>query len=233
LSDLRRSFCDVCPTLSAFLAAFLTAQRSQEVVRATMYNSSEVRRNAMATISHFDARLTYEDLVRMPDDGLRHEIIDGVHYVTPSPVRRHQILAKRLLVAIEVYLEIHPVGEILQAPFDVVFTRWDVVEPDLLFIAEDQRSILTEPNVQGAPALVVEVLSPGTKKRDLGIKKELFDRGGVREYWIVDPKADTVTIYRRGDGGLSRVQSPAVNEHTLTTPLLPGFSLSLKKLFRP
>ena len=187
----------------------------------------------MATTSHFDARLTYDDLVRMPDDGMRHEIIDGVHYVTPSPVWRHQRLVKRLLVAIDTYLEVQGGGEVLQAPFDVVFTRWDVVEPDLLLVADDQRSILTEPNIQGAPALVVEVLSPGTKKRDLGVKKDLFDRGGVREYWVVDPKANVVTIYRRGDGGLSKVQSLPDDAHTITTPLLPGFSLSLERLFRP
>ena len=107
------------------------------------------------------------------------------------------------------------------------------MEPDLVFVADDQRSILTEPNVQGAPALVVEILSPGTKKRDLGIKKDLFDRGGVREYWVVDPKANAVTIYRRGDRGLSKVQSLPDEATDITTPLLPGFSLSLERLFRP
>ena len=188
----------------------------------------------MATSSHFDARLTYDDLARMPDDGMRHEIIDGVHYVTPSPVARHQRLVIRLATAIANYLEVHPVGEVLPAPLDVVFTQWDVVEPDLLFVADDQRSILTEPNVQGAPALVVEILSPGTRKRDLGVKKHLFDRGGVREYWIVDPKGNTVTIYRRSsDGSLGDVQSLPEEANTITTPLLPGFSLALDKLFRP
>ena len=121
---------------------------------------------------------------------------------------------------------------ILAAPFDTVFTRWDVVEPDLVFVADDQRSIFTEPNIQGAPALVVEILSPGTKKRDLGVKKDLFDRGGVREYWVVDPTVNTVTIYRRGDRGLSNVQSLPDDANAITTPLLPGFSLSLDKLFR-
>ena len=187
----------------------------------------------MATTSHFDARLTCDDLARMPDDGMRHEIIDGVHYVTPAPAVRHQVLAMRLGTAISNYLEINLIGVVLAAPVDTVFTRWDVVEPDLLFVADDQRSIMTEPNVQGAPALVAEVLSPGTKKRDLGVKKDLFERGGVREYWIVDPKANTVTIYRRGDRGLSKVQSLPDDANAITTPLLPGFSLSLEKLFRP
>jgi Uma2 family endonuclease len=188
----------------------------------------------MATTSHFDARLTYDDLVRMPDDGLRHEIIDGVHYVTPSPVRRHQDLSGRLFLAIGNYLASHAgAGWLYHAPFDTVFSRWDVVEPDLLFVAADQSAILTDANIQGAPALVVEILSPATRGRDLRVKKQLYDRGGVREYWIVDPKANTVTIYRRsGDESFPVAPSLPEEAGVLTTPLLPGFSLSLQELFR-
>jgi Uma2 family endonuclease len=188
----------------------------------------------MATTSYSDARLTYDDLARMPDDGMRHEIIDGVHYVTPSPARRHQVLFRRLFLAIGGYLEIHPnVGEVYGAPFDTVFTKWDVVEPDLLFVAADQLNILTEPNVQGAPALVVEILSPRTKRRDLGVKLQLYDRGGVREYWIVDPEENSVTIHRRAaDGNFPKVQSLPDDGLVIATPLLPGFSLSTEKLFR-
>ena len=116
----------------------------------------------MATSSQFDARLTYDDLARLPADGMRHELVDGVHYVTPAPTVRHQIISMRLGAAILAYLEIDPIGVILAAPVDTVFTQWDVVEPDLVFVADDQRNILTEPNIQGAPALVVEILSPGT-----------------------------------------------------------------------
>jgi Uma2 family endonuclease len=188
----------------------------------------------MATTSHFGSRLTYDDLARMPDDGMRHEIIDGVHYVTPSPVRRHQLLFRRLFLAIGGYLERNPaVGEVYSAPFDTVFTQWDVVEPDLLVVTADQLNILTEPNIQGAPALVVEILSPGTKRRDLGVKLQLYDRGGVREYWIVDPEDNTVMIHRRAaDGSFPTVQSLSSNADAITTPLLPGFSLSTEKLFR-
>ncbi len=118
-------------------------------------------------------------------------------------------------------------------PLDTVLSPWDVVEPDLLFVAADQLDILTEPNVQGAPALVVEVLSPSTRRRDLGIKRQLFDRGGVREYWVVDPKGRDLTVYRRtADGSFPKVaQLSAGDDATLTTPLLPGFTLSLAKLF--
>ena len=225
LSDCCRSFCNVTPVFRTIPASSLAAQASQERARATMYNSPRLQGTAMATSSHFDARLTYDDLARMPDDGMRHEIIDGVHYVTPAPVLRHQRLVARMLTAIANHLEAHPIGEVLGAPLDVVFTRWDVVEPDLLLVTDDQRSIVTEPNIQGAPALVVEVLSPGTKTRDLGVKKDLFDRGGVREYWIVDPKENTVTMYRRrSEGSLARFQSLPEDANAITTPSAAGLA---------
>jgi Uma2 family endonuclease len=182
-----------------------------------------------------DSRLTYDDFVLFPDDGKRHEIIDGVHYVTPSPNVRHQLLSKRLLVEIELHLRAHPgVGEIFQAPLDVVMSHYDVVEPDLLLVAADQPDILTEKNVRGAPALVVEVLSKSTRKRDAQTKRRLFERTGVREYWLVDPELDTVQVFRRGTGDrLARVvELTAEDGDTLTSPLLPGFQYLLSELFR-
>ncbi len=181
-----------------------------------------------------DTALTYDDLLLLPDDGRRHEIIEGVHYVTPSPNARHQRLVGRLHFEIESFLRQHPgTGQVFLAPFDVLFTKWDVVEPDLLFIATDQAEILTDANVRGAPALVVEVLSHGTRKTDEQVKRRLFERGGVREYWLVDPERDRVTVFRRQPDGsfpcvaeLSREQ-----RDVLTTPLLSGLELRLDRLF--
>lgn len=190
----------------------------------------------MPTASERDMRLTYEDFCRIPDDGMRHEIIVGVHYVTPSPVRRHQLLLGRLHLAIGSFLADHSaLGQVYLSPLDTVFSPWDVVEPDLLFVAADQLEILTEPNIQGAPALVIEILSPSTRKRDQGIKRQLFDRGGVREYWVVDPRANEVTVYQRAvDGRFPRVAQLGGDEDAaLTTPLLPGFTMALAKLFAP
>ena len=118
------------------------------------------------------------------------------------------------------------------APFDVIFTRWDVVEPDLLVIAGDQLDILTTKNVQGAPAIVVEILSPGTRKVDESIKRRLFERGGVREYWLIDPELDIVKLYRReADGSFPRVAELSREaEDTLTSDVLPGWSLALTRL---
>ena len=182
-----------------------------------------------------NTRLTYDDFVRIPDDGKRHEIIDGVHYVTPSPALRHQELVGRLFLTLGTFLEDRPDrGRIFLSPFDVIFTFHDIVEPDLIFVGPDQLEILTEKNIQGTPALVVEILSPSTRKRDQQIKRALYERTGVREYWLVDPAANVVTIYRRdADGSFPRVAELTVDgRDTLETPLLPGWSLTLARLFR-
>lgn len=184
--------------------------------------------------SAYGARLTYDDFVQFPDDGRRHELIAGDHIVTPSPNARHQDLVGRLHLEIGVYLRRHPeAGRVFLSPFDVVFTPWDVVEPDLLVIAGDQLDILTEKHVRGAPALVIEVLSAGTRKIDEQSKRKLFDRSGVREYWLVDPELDVVTVFRRQPDG----SFPAITElsrekgHALTTPILPGLAMALRDLF--
>jgi Uma2 family endonuclease len=181
-----------------------------------------------------DARLTYEDFLLFPDDGRRHEIIDGEHYVTPSPNTRHQELVGRLHFELALYIRAHrEAGHVFLAPFDVIFTQWDVVEPDLVFIAGDQVSIITDKNVQGPPALVVEILSPGTRKTDEKVKKQLFDRGGVREYWLVDPELDVIKVFRRqADGSFPRVgELTREGQEILATPLLPDFGLRLEELF--
>ena len=148
----------------------------------------------MPTTSH-DGRLTYDDFLLFPDDGLRHEIVDGAHYVTPSPNQRHQELVARLHLSLGVFLEDRPdKGRLFLSPFDVVFSFHDVVEPDLVFVAPDQLEILTAKNIQGTPALVIEILSPSTRKRDREVKRRLYERAGVREYWLVDPDPNAVTV---------------------------------------
>ena len=188
----------------------------------------------MPVMSQPRKKLTYADFVLFPDDGKRHELIDGVHYVTPCPNFSHQELLGRLHLAIGNFLVgRRSLGRVVLSPFDVVMSNHDIVEPDLLFIAGDQQSIITEANVQGSPALVVEILSPSTRRRDQGIKRQLFDQKGVREYWLVDPKNCRVSVCRRsGDGSFPIVSTlSAAADEQIETPLLPGFALSVSELF--
>jgi Uma2 family endonuclease len=122
------------------------------------------------------ALLTYDDYVLFPDDGRRHEIIDGEHTVTPAPFLRHQALVRRFILALGAVIERGGLGELFPAPVDVLLTRHDIVQPDLVFIAKERLDILTEANVQGAPDLVIEILSPATRRKDEGEKRELYAR---------------------------------------------------------
>jgi Uma2 family endonuclease len=179
-------------------------------------------------------KLTYDDFVLFPDDGLRHELIDGEHYVTPSPNRKHQQVLMNLTLVIGTWLEEHPVGRAFFAPFDVVFTRFDVVEPDLLYMSNARAAeILTAANVQGVPELVVEIGSPGTRRRDETVKRRLYERAGVTEYWVVDPELDAVRVYARNGQGFGRPRELAAEAgDVLTTPLLPGLQMPLARIFR-
>jgi Uma2 family endonuclease len=177
-------------------------------------------------------KLTYDDYVYFPDDGMRHELIDGEHFVTPSPNTRHQRISRRLAVAIANWLESHPIGEVFFAPFDVVFTKFDVVEPDLLYISSARaQEMLTDKHALGAD-LVVEIGSPGTRRRDETLKLQLYQRAAVVEYWFVDPEHEVVRIYARAGDRFESPQTLKADRHdVLTTALLPGFQLRLGKIF--
>jgi len=178
-------------------------------------------------------RLTYDDFVNFPDDGRRHELIDGEHFVTPAPALRHQELLGRLYLALGNHLAQHRAGKVYLAPADVVFSSFDVVEPDLLFVSNERLEILADTRLIGAPDLVVEILSPSTRRTDEIRKLHLYDRFGVREYWVVDPDIDVVKVYRRTeDGSFARmVELAAADDDVLQTPLLPGLSVKLRELF--
>ena len=192
----------------------------------------------MADAVRSTTRLTYDDLVALfPDeDGVQRELIDGELFVTPSPFIRHQRLLIRLTTSLATHLAAHPdQGEVFGSPLDVVMTPYDVVEPDVLVVLGDQLEVLTDRHIHGAPGIVVEILSKGTRKRDLTLKRQLFDREGVREYWIIDPEGDTVAVYRRAADGTMPLLTTlaAANGETLTTAMLPGWELPLGRFFRP
>jgi Uma2 family endonuclease len=177
-------------------------------------------------------KLTYDDFVLFPDDGKRHELIDGEHYVTPSPNTRHQRIVANLTGSLWSFLKETRIGEVFGAPLDVVFSDFDVVEPDVLFVSKERHAVLTAQNVRGAPDLVVEVGSPGTRRRDELTKHRLYERFGVAEYWVVGPEVDTIKVYRLAEGRYSRASELALAAgDVLTSPVLPGLTLPLSTIF--
>jgi len=147
------------------------------------------------------AGITWKHVQQAPDDGRRREAIGGDLYVTAAPSVRHQRVSGRLEAELRRLLEDPGHGEVLDAPIGVEFPETgEGVQPDLLFVSRDRRGIIAEDWIRGAPDLVLEILSPATAERDRGLKRELYERQGVSEYWIVDPEEDAVEVWRLTGG---------------------------------
>lgn len=177
-------------------------------------------------------KFTYEDYVLFPDDGKRHELIDGDHYVTPAPNTRHQTVVVSLTRILSTHARAHRLGRVFTAPYDVLLSDVDVVEPDLLFVSSSRSSLVTEKHLRGAPDLAIEILSESSRKTDEVVKRKLYERFGVREYWVVDPVVETVKVYVLEGVSLSppRQLSKEAGD-TLSTPLLPGLVVALAEVF--
>lgn len=173
---------------------------------------------------------SYDDYARLDDDR-RYQVIEGELIPMTSPSRRHQRLLGRIF---SMLLPGEAFGELYLAPFDVVLRSERpaiVVQPDVLFIRRERSGILTKANVQGAPDLVVEILSPSTARLDMGRKRQIYAQFGVQELWFVLPDIDQIEVLRLTDEGT--FARPVIYEagEVLTTPLLPGVELVLAHLF--
>jgi Uma2 family endonuclease len=171
-------------------------------------------------------KLTYEDYCLIPDDGRRHEIIDGEHYVNPSPNTKHQMVVRNISFAMWQYVRPRRLGQVFAAPYDVVLSTFNIVEPDVIFVGKAREHIITEANITGAPDLVVEVLSTNYKYDEV-VKFKAYQAMDIPEYWIADPVRETVKIYRRAAGRFALAETG----DAVTTPLLPGFTLPLREIF--
>jgi Uma2 family endonuclease len=178
--------------------------------------------------SESSSRLTYADLEHFPNDGLRREIIDGVLHVTPSPFLRHQRVVGRIFRALADVLEAAG-GEAFSAPLDVVFDRFNVVEPDVLAVAAEKAKMLGDRHVYVVPDMAVEVSSPGTKGVDRLKKRALYERFGVPEYWIVDLDADVIEAYVLRDGRYGEPSRFSPGD-IVTSAVIPGFSRPFDEL---
>jgi len=175
-------------------------------------------------------KLTYQEYLQITDDLNRHEIIDGEHYVTPSPGTRHQKLSIKLSLILYQWVESHSLGDVFNAPADVVLSETDVVVPDIIYVSRSNSSIITDKNIQGAPDLIIEILSPSTASRDIGIKKRLYEKYGVKEYWILDPDQQTIAIFTLTSGRFSETPKLTV-KNELSSALFPSLKIPLSSIF--
>jgi Uma2 family endonuclease len=176
-----------------------------------------------------NAKLTYEDFVQFPDDRLRRQIIGGELYVLTSPNTRHQRLVGRLLFSVGNHLKTHGGGEVYPPRTVVVLSPEDVVQPDVIFVSVADSHHIVEFGIQGPPTVAVEVVC--NRELDMRIKRDLYARFGVPEYWAADPDLDRIEVYRLGRSGYGKPEILQPGD-MLTTTLLPGLEIDVTDLFR-
>ena len=178
------------------------------------------------------SKLTYDEFQTLPRDGSkRFELIEGEVFTTPSPNTKHQRAVVKLLRVLADFAEQYDLGEVFIAHYDVVFSKWTALEPDLLFIRKDRRSIITDANVQGVPDLVIEILTPSNKEYDRETKLRAYEKAGVPEIWYFDPEDDSAEILNLGADGRYVVTAELIGNASIVSKALPGLSLTLGEVF--
>ena len=175
-------------------------------------------------------RMSYVDLERTPEDGRRYELYDGEVFVVPSPLPRHQIVGQMLWRVLADYASVQG-GLPLVSPIDIVFSEYNVVQPDVVFFQASRRQLVQlDAPIRHRPDLAIEVLSPSTAATDRGKKMQMLARYGVPEYWIVDPICETVEIYTLvADSYL--LAATVASTDQLRSPLLPDLTFPAAGIF--
>jgi len=176
-----------------------------------------------------DEKFTYQDYLHLPDDGKRYQVIDGELHRVPAPIPKHQMISMNLERILYDYARKED-GRVFHAPCDVVFTDIDVVQPDVFYVCHDRLEIIKEKNVQGAPDLIVGILSPYSEKIDKITKTKLYARFGVKEYWIVDPDKKKVTVLKL-KGESYKTQDVSGVRDSFKSTLLKGLEIEVSEIF--
>ena len=184
----------------------------------------------MRSMTPSATKMTYDQYCLLPEDGKQYEVIDGELFMTPAPKPRHQRIVLRLAEELSRFVRENSKGEVFVAPVDVILDQHTVLEPDVLFIRQQRLEIVKEEAIEGAPDLVVEVLSPTTFYKDLRKKMTAYSQFGVQEYWIVDPEPQTIEIYTRREDKLPLAQKFSSVE-TVESALLSGLRLAVNSVF--
>jgi Uma2 family endonuclease len=174
--------------------------------------------------------LTYDDYCELPNDRNRYEILDGELSVTPAPATKHQTALGNLYRFLANYVVANQLGKLFIAPTDLILASTTVVQPDLIFISTDRLHIITERAIEGAPTLVIEILSPTTHQTDRVTKAQLYARYQVPHYWLIDPDQQTLEAYELVINRYDLVAS-AQDAEVFAPSLFPGLSIQLSDLW--
>jgi Uma2 family endonuclease len=173
---------------------------------------------------------TYQDYLELPDDGNKYEIIEGELIMSPAPYTIHQEVMLNIAVELVNFVRKTKIGKIYIAPTDVVISDINVVQPDILFITNKKLQIITAKNIKGVPDLIIEIISPATGYYDLRGKKDIYEKFGVQEYWIVDPMKQRVEIYLNFENKFELHQR-LEKKGILKSNILKGLDLNLDTIF--
>jgi len=172
-----------------------------------------------------------EDYQHLPEsETKRYELLGGELMMVPAPSWFHQSIAGTLFQLLVQFVKGKALGEVRFAPLDVVLSEHDVVQPDLIYLSKERLDLVREGMVQGAPDLVVEILSPATAGRDQTYKRTLYARSGVREYWLADPETQTIEVLTLGPQGY-QLAGRYERGQKLRSPLLRDLSIALDEIF--
>jgi Uma2 family endonuclease len=169
----------------------------------------------------------YDAYAALPEDGKRHEIIDGEHYVNPAPNLYHQKISGSLHFQLFSQIELGGHGSVFYAPVDLQLSDHDIVQPDLVVISQQRRHIMSVSRLTGAPDLVIEILSPSNPQHDLHIKRRLYEHSGIPEYWIVDPEQRQVLQLHLQGGRYEEL----VQTTTITMKVAPYVTVDLARIW--
>lgn len=175
--------------------------------------------------------VTYDQYAEMPDDGQRYEVLDGMlELMSPGPSTPHQSVSRELQFLLMQSCRTDYI--LFHAPIDVILSDTNVVQPDILLIHRSREHIIAKRGIEGSPDLVVEILSPGSRRRDKVRKFTIYAAHGVPEYWVVDAESRTLEQFRLGDDGRYGLIQLFEDQDTVTSALVPCASFRLEELFR-
>ena len=186
----------------------------------------------MARVKVVRPRISFADLERAPEDGHRYELYDGEVFVVPAPLPRHQVVQHLIADMLRDFAADHG-GFAVASPIDIVFSDYDVLQPDVVFFSAARAQLVDLDRViRDPPDLCVEVISPSTQDRDRGRKMQMFARFGVPEYWIVDPRLRRIEVYRLEREAYALLADVS-GDGVIESPTLGGLAFSLSGLFPP
>lgn len=175
-------------------------------------------------------KFTYSDYLLLPDNEKRYEILEGELLMSPSPNTKHQVILLKLARILSEFVEKNSLGQIFIALYDVVLSKYDVVQPDIIFISSKNKQIIKSTHIEGVPDLTIEIISTGSAQRDRIIKRKIYALHGVKEYWLVHPEKEKIQVLRLEKGDFQRI-AELTREDVLISPIFSMLEIRLTEVF--